>query len=83
MRPILVLSVVVLSLVGCATPEKTETAQADTAERERCHTVLTGSRIPQCNRGEVKQITRDELERNGDRISVRDLPPEAAPPRSR
>jgi hypothetical protein len=64
MRTLLPLSVVALSVVGCATQsEPTETANAEAA-RERCDTVLTGSRIPQCNRGDVKVITREEIERD-------------------
>ncbi|MGE5161196.1 MAG: hypothetical protein ACM3O5_06800 [Betaproteobacteria bacterium] len=56
----LVLSV--LALAACQTvPEKT--AQPEEA-RERCDTVLTGSRIPQCNRGDVRVVTRENIERN-------------------
>jgi len=65
MRVLPALSAMVLLLVGCestTTPEQTAELQEP---RERCDTVLTGSRIPQCNRGEVRTITRDELERDG------------------
>ena len=67
MRPCLLLSVVVLALVGCAAPESAQSpaAAAKTDEPpERCKEALTGSRIPQCNRGDVRMITREELERN-------------------
>jgi hypothetical protein len=51
-----------LALAACqSVPEKT--AQLE-EPRERCDTVLTGSRIPQCNRGDVKTVTRDDIERN-------------------
>jgi hypothetical protein len=62
MRSSLALFVSVLTLAACqSVPEKT--AQLE-EPRERCDTVLTGSRIPQCNRGDVRAITREELERN-------------------
>jgi hypothetical protein len=51
-----------LALAACqSVPEKT--AQLE-EPRERCDTVLTGSRIPQCNRGDVKTVTREDIERN-------------------
>lgn len=63
MRTSLALFVSVLALAACqSAPEKT--AQME-EPRERCDTVQTGSRIPQCNRGDVRTITRDELERSG------------------
>lgn len=66
MRVVSALSAVVLLLGGC----ESTTAPAPTVElkepRERCDTVLTGSRIPQCNRGNVKVITREEIERSGE-----------------
>jgi hypothetical protein len=63
MRTTLVLFASVLALAACqAVPEKT--AQLE-EPRQGCDTVLTGSRIPQCNRGDVRTITRDELERDG------------------
>ena len=62
MRMISALVVSTLALVACQTvPEKT--AQLE-EPRERCDTVLTGSRIPQCNRGDVGIVTRDNIERN-------------------
>jgi hypothetical protein len=62
MRTSLALFVSVLVLAACqSVPEKTDMVEEP---RERCDTVLTGSRIPQCNRGDVRIITREELERN-------------------
>lgn len=62
MRTSLALFVSVLALAACqSVPEKT--AQLE-EPRERCDTVLTGSRIPQCNRGDVRTVTREEIERN-------------------
>lgn len=57
------LSVSMLLLAGCQSVP-VETAQLE-EPRERCDTVLTGSRIPQCNRGDVKIMTREEVERAG------------------
>jgi hypothetical protein len=66
MRPRLALSLIMLCVVGCAGPEtvppSADTSKAD-PESGRCRETLTGSRIPQCNRGDVRMITRDELER--------------------
>jgi hypothetical protein len=64
MRVVFALSASLLLLAGC------ESVPADTGQlveepRERCDTVLTGSRIPQCNRGDVKVMTREEMERAG------------------
>ena len=62
MRTGLALFVSVLALTACqSVPE--QTAQVE-EPRERCDTVLTGSRIPQCNRGDVRTVTREEIERN-------------------
>jgi hypothetical protein len=63
MRTSLALFVSVLTLAACqSVPEKT--AQLE-EPRERCDTVLTGSRIPQCNRGDVRIMTRQEVEQAG------------------
>jgi hypothetical protein len=63
MRTTLVLFASVLAFAACqSVPEKT--AQLE-EPRERCDTVLTGSRIPQCNRGDVRIMTREEVERAG------------------
>jgi hypothetical protein len=63
MRTNLALFLCVMALAACqSVPE--QTAQIE-APRERCDAVQTGSRIPQCNRGDVRTITRDELERSG------------------
>jgi hypothetical protein len=81
MRVLNVLSAMVLLLVGCEsakTPEQTVELQEP---RERCDTVLTGSRIPQCNRGDVRTITRDEIERDGYTHRGTDEP--GLPPRGR
>ena len=57
----LVLSV--LALAACqSVPEQTAELEEP---RERCDTVLTGSRIPQCNRGDVRIMTRQEIEQAG------------------
>lgn len=59
--------VVAVFLFGCAAsapPSSPPTAQQPEQLAERCNTVLTGSRIPQCNRGDVDVVTRDEIERN-------------------
>lgn len=62
MRKTSALFISVLALAACqSVPENT--AQLEES-RERCDTVLTGSRIPQCNRGDVKTVTRDDIERN-------------------
>lgn len=62
MRTSLALFGSVLALAACeSAPEKTDLVEEP---RERCDTVLTGSRIPQCNRGDVRTITRDDIERN-------------------
>jgi len=62
MRTTFALFASVLALAACqSVPQKT--AQPEES-RERCDTVLTGSRIPQCNRGDVRVVTRDEIERN-------------------
>lgn len=62
MRTSVALSVLMLALAACqSAPEKTALVEEP---RERCDTLLTGSRIPQCNRGDVKTITREEMERN-------------------
>ena len=62
MRTTLALFASVLALAACqSVPEKTAGLEEP---RERCDTVLTGSRIPQCNRGDVRTVTRDDIERN-------------------
>lgn len=62
-----------LALAACqSVPE--QTAQVE-EPRQHCDTVLTGSRIPQCNRGDVRTITRDELERDGYTHRGTPLPP--------
>jgi len=43
-------------------PEQTARVEE---RRQPCDTVLTGSRIPKCNRADVKAIARDPLERDG------------------
>jgi hypothetical protein len=58
---------VAVFLFGCAAsapPGSPTTAQQPEQSAERCNTVLTGSRIPQCNRGDVHVVTREELERD-------------------
>ncbi len=62
MRLPLVLSFAVVLLAACETTSPGPSTQLE-EPRERCDQVLTGSRIPQCNRGDVKSISRDELER--------------------
>jgi hypothetical protein len=63
MRTTFVLFASVLALAACqSVPENT--AQLE-EPRERCDTVLTGSRIPQCNRGDIKIMTRQEVEQAG------------------
>jgi hypothetical protein len=64
--------VVLMSLAGCAASSVEPTASvgavADASAppvRKHCDEVLTGSRIPQCNRGDVKVMTREEVERAG------------------
>lgn len=67
MRIRLASPVAAMFLFGCATstpPGSPPTAQQPEQSAERCNTVLTGSRIPQCNRGDVNVVTRDELERD-------------------
>ena len=80
MRLLLVLSAAIVLLAACETAPTNPTAQLE-EPRERCDQVLTGSRIPQCNRGDVKTITRDELERDGYQHHGTDLP--GSPPRGR
>lgn len=63
MRKISALFISMLALTACqSVPE--QTAQLE-EPRERCDTVLTGSRIPQCNRGDVRVMTRQEIEQAG------------------
>lgn len=63
MRTSVALSVLMLALAACqSAPEKTALVEEP---RERCDTVLTGSRIPQCNRGDVRIMTRQEVEQAG------------------
>lgn len=81
MRVLPALSVMALLLVGCESTKSPGQAAELQEPRERCDTVLTGSRIPQCNRGDVRTITRDELERDGYTHRGTDLPD--APPRGR
>jgi hypothetical protein len=62
MRKTFALFASVLALAACqSVPEKSTQLEEP---RERCDTVLTGSRIPQCNRGDVRVVTREEMERN-------------------
>jgi hypothetical protein len=58
---------VAVFLSGCAVttpPEASPTTDKPEQVAQRCNTVLTGSRIPQCNRGDVHVVTREELERD-------------------
>jgi hypothetical protein len=67
MRSALATPVVAMFLFGCAAsapPGSPPAAQQPEQLTERCNTVLTGSRIPQCNRGDVNVVTREELERD-------------------
>ena len=67
------LSLSALVLAACqSVPEQTARAEE---QRQPCDTVLTGSRIPQCNRGDVRTITRDQLERDGHAHRGTPLPP--------
>jgi uncharacterized lipoprotein YajG len=43
---------------GAATP-----TQEAASRKERCGEAVTGSRIPQCDRQDVRTVSRDELER--------------------
>lgn len=62
MKPILVIGA--LLVAGCATPEpNTTVAEAATAQK-KCEEATTGSNVKRCDRGDVKVITREELERN-------------------
>jgi len=75
---------VAVLLSGCAAatpPEGSPTTDKPEQVAQRCNTVLTGSRIPQCNRGDVKVITRDEIERDPRRIHNPDPYGELTPPR--
>jgi len=75
---------VAVFLSGCAAatpPEDSSTTDKPEQVAQRCNTVLTGSRIPQCNRGDVKVITRDEIERDPRRIHNPDPYGELTPPR--
>ena len=79
MRTSLALFVSAVALAACqSAPEKTALVEEP---RERCDTAQTGSRIPQCNRGDVRTITRDEMERDGYTHRGTDLP--GSPPRGR
>jgi len=63
MRTTFALFASALALAACqSVPENT--AQLE-EPRERCDTVLTGSRIPQCNRGDIRIMTRQEVEQAG------------------
>ena len=73
MRTSSLLLAAMLALGGCeSVPE--QTAQPE-EHQGRCDTMITGSRIPQCNRGDVRVQTRDELERSGFFSSERTPPP--------
>jgi hypothetical protein len=65
MQSRLVVCLIALGAAACAAPEKQAEVATNEPPRERCDTVLTGSRIPQCNRGDVKVMTREEIERQG------------------
>jgi hypothetical protein len=72
MRSHLLVSLVPIFVAACAAPEPgpISTAVANGSEgaaspsrRHRCAEAVTGSRIPQCDRQDVRAITRDGLER--------------------
>lgn len=67
MKSGLLLSVVLGFLAGCAAvpDEPARATAAAPAPQKRCAEPVTGSRIPQCDRENVKTITRDELDRKG------------------
>ena len=56
-------AVALISLTACATPPAADESPPVQAE-EKCAEAMTGSRIRQCNRGDVKVMTREEIERN-------------------
>jgi hypothetical protein len=72
MRSYVLVSLVPIFVAACAAPEPgpISTAVANGSEgatspppRHRCAEAVTGSRIPQCNRQDVRVMSRDDLER--------------------
>jgi len=72
MRSYVLVSLVPIFAVACAAPEQVphstavatgSEAAASPASRRRCGEAATGSRIPQCDRQDVRVMTRDDLER--------------------
>lgn len=72
MRSCILVSLVPIFAAACAAPGQvpTSTAVATGSEgatspppRHRCGEAVTGSRIPQCDRQDVRTMSRDDLER--------------------
>ena len=49
---------------GCATPESNQAVAEAATPQKQCEDAVTGSHVKRCDRGNVKVITREELERN-------------------
>lgn len=73
MRSHVLVSLVPIFAAACAAPEPglLSTAVANGSEsatsppaRDRCREAPTGSRIPQCDRHDVRAMSRDSLERS-------------------
>ena len=72
MRSYVLVSLVPIFAAACAAPEPgpLSAAVANGSEaatspppRQRCSEALTGSRIPQCDRRELRVMSRDDIER--------------------
>lgn len=75
MRILLSAFVAALVVSGCATPpQKVETADAEAA-RERCDVLVTGTRIPKCNRDGAQGVSQEEWDRALRQQKVTPRPP--------
>jgi hypothetical protein len=70
MRLVLSVSIAALFVAGCATPpQKVETAAAQVTQ-ERCDVMVTGTRIPRCNRDGVSTMSAEEMKLHNERQRV-------------
>jgi hypothetical protein len=70
MRILLSVSLITAVVAGCTTqPEGVQTATAEAA-RERCDVLVTGSRIPKCNRDGVSNMSAEEMKLHNQRQRV-------------
>ena len=64
MKNLFALCVLAFGVAGCATPESNDTVAETATPQKKCEEATTGSNVKRCDRGDVKVITREELERN-------------------